>query len=743
MEFRLLGPLELVADEGRPIELPAGKPRLLLALLLLDGGRVVSVDRIVAGLWGEQPPATAAKVVQGYVSRLRRLLPDGVLLTRAPGYLLRVEDEQVDLRRFERLRREAAAAFTDSRYQGAAQLLQEGLALSRGPPLADFQYESSARDEIGRLEELGLVAFEQRLEVDLALGRHAEIVGELEALVRNEPLRERPPALLMIVLYRTGRQADALAVYQETRARLMDELGLDPKQALQELEKAILRQDPALELVAAPQPEPEAPALASTPPHEAGRSEERKTVTVLFCELEARDAIDPESLRLLTTRFLEQAGSVVAGHGSTLDKLVGDEVMVVFGVPFVREDDALRAVRSALELRDLAHCDRGGLRVRIGITTGEVFTGTQDDVTDGAVSAAKRLAYEAAWGHVVLGSATYGLVAHAVQVEPQGDAFQVEALDPEATAVRRRDDSRFVGRERELERLCSVYAGVVAGSGARLVTIVGEPGIGKSRLARQLLAALDPEPTVLVGRCPPYGEGVTFWPLRELIRQAGRDESELAGSSHEVFATVRRLLLDLAVEQPVVVAFDDVHWAEPTFLDLVEYVTARLGDARVLLLCLARPQFADQRPAWLQRPQTRLSSSRFRKRMPSCCSSRLVLRRTYADESSKPPRAIPSSPSSSRRSPTRSGPAARCRRRSAASCTSASTGSNETNAPFSSVRPSRGGASRSEPCSRFRRRTKPTVPRSICTRSCASASFALTHSRGRCRSGPGLTAGGT
>jgi DNA-binding SARP family transcriptional activator len=248
VEFRLLGPVELVDDGGRAVDLPAGKPRALLALLLLDSGRVVSVDRIVDALWDGQAPATAAAAVQVYASRLRKLMPDGVLVRRGPGYVLGVEDGQVDLDRFERLRREGAAAAAEGRWRQAATLLDEALALWRGKPLADVRFDSFARDEVARLDELRLVALEQRLEAELALGRAAQAAPELEALVREHPLRERLRELLMLALYRAGRQADALAAYQDARATLDEELGLEPTHALQKLERAILVQDPALEL---------------------------------------------------------------------------------------------------------------------------------------------------------------------------------------------------------------------------------------------------------------------------------------------------------------------------------------------------------------------------------------------------------------------------------------------------------------------------------------------------------------
>ena len=254
LEFRILGPFE-VGRDGDALELPAGKPRALLAVLLLHGGAVVSVDTLVDELWGAQPPATAAKNVQGYVARLRRQLGDGVLVTQAPGYALRVDDERVDARRFQALVEEARSADP----AGTARRLEEALALWRGPPLADFTYEPFAQEEIHRLEELRLSALEDRLEADLALGRHEEVVGELEQLARAHPLRERLQGLLLVALYRCGRQAEALEAYRATRSRFVDELGVEPSPELRQLERAILEQDPSLE---APRRERAAPGAS-------------------------------------------------------------------------------------------------------------------------------------------------------------------------------------------------------------------------------------------------------------------------------------------------------------------------------------------------------------------------------------------------------------------------------------------------------------------------------------------------
>jgi predicted ATPase/DNA-binding SARP family transcriptional activator len=264
VHVQLLGPVELVDDEGRPISAPAGKPRALLALLALEAGHVVSSDRLIDVLWGDRPPATAPKILQGYVSRLRKLLPAGRLETREPGYVFRLAGEELDLARFERLRNEAAAAAEGEQWQSAAALLREALELWRGPPLADVADELDLPGEIARLEELHLVALEQRVAADLELGHEADLIGELDALTRAHPLRERLRLQLMLALYRLGRQADALNVYRDTRELLVDQLGIEPGPELQQLERQILLQDDSL--VAAPRAGPLPPVPAPLTP---------------------------------------------------------------------------------------------------------------------------------------------------------------------------------------------------------------------------------------------------------------------------------------------------------------------------------------------------------------------------------------------------------------------------------------------------------------------------------------------
>jgi DNA-binding SARP family transcriptional activator len=244
MEFRILGPLEVV-ENGRAIQLGGPKQRGLLAILLTRSNEVVSMDRLIDELWRGEPPKTAANTVQFYVSQLRKALGPDRILTRPPGYAISIEPGELDLARFEEL--------ADA---GGAESLREALSLWRGPALHDFTYETFAQTEIARLEELRLTALERRIEADLELSRHADLVGELEALVSEHPLRERLRAQHILALYRSGRQAQALEAYATMRRAFSEEFGIEPSPALRELEKAVLQQDPALDLIdSAPKPE--------------------------------------------------------------------------------------------------------------------------------------------------------------------------------------------------------------------------------------------------------------------------------------------------------------------------------------------------------------------------------------------------------------------------------------------------------------------------------------------------------
>ncbi|HEY3182629.1 MAG TPA: BTAD domain-containing putative transcriptional regulator [Gaiellaceae bacterium] len=609
MRFGILGPLEAVEGQ-RPIPLRGRNQRAVLALLLLNANDVVARERLIEELWGETPPDTAAKIVQNAVSQLRKLLPPDLLVTRAPGYLLRVDPEELDAARFERLVEEGRSAIAAGEHERAAALLREALDLWRGVALADFVYEGFAQAEIARLEELRLAAIEDRIDVDLALGRHAELVGELDAHVTRHPLRERLRGQLMLALYRAGRQAEALEVYQDTRRRLIDELGIEPSPVLQRLEKTILLHDPALESA----PQPQAPARPAAPPRQV-----RKTVTLVFVEL---SGADPEALAVPIAAIratLERAGA-------TVEDLATGGVMAVFGVPVVHEDDALRALRAAIELRDAAFTD-GGPAVRAGVSTGEVLAGGAGRTVVGEpVAAAARLAQAAAPGEILVGESTEQLVRSLAQLAPRRGSWRLESVREGATPIPRRLDAAMLGRERELLALRHAFDRAIRERTAYLFTVLGPAGIGKSRLAYEFTSQVGVEATVLAGSCLPYGEGITFWPLVQIVRTLAGDnpretlprllggdeearlvaervadavgEVERPSGGDDLQWAVRRMLEAVARERPLVLVLEDVHWAQATFLDLLDHVADWTRDAPILLLCLARPELFDERPAW-------------------------------------------------------------------------------------------------------------------------------------------------
>jgi class 3 adenylate cyclase len=590
--------------------------RALLAFLLLHANEPVSSDRLIDEVWGPTPPKTAGASLQNYVSRLRKAIGAELLLSQPAGYMLRVDPERFDLARFERLTAESRGAELRER----AEKLRAALALWRGPALEDLAFEPFARDEVGRLEEARLSALEQRIDADLELGSAGELVGELEQLVGEQPLRERFRSQLMLALYRAGRQADALSAYQNARRVLMDELGLEPSEELRALQHAILEHDPSLGVVGAAAAE---------------RGPDRRTVTVLFCDLvdstRLASELDPEVYRQLISRYFELVREPIARHGGTTEKFIGDAVMAVFGVPQLHEDDALRAVRAAVEVQAALRDEEWDVPIaaRVGISTGEVHVlsaaGEDLHISGAVASVAAQLEGAAPAGGILVSSDTLSLVRDAVKAEPVGSVWRLEEVLEDAPAYARRLDAPLVGRERELERLLGAYANARADEHCRVVTVVGEAGIGKTRLARELAASVGEEARLLIGRCVSYGEGATYLPITEIVRHAADEYSlpgirklveaeedadavaqriaELTGIAEspaapgEAFWAVRRLLESIARAGPVVVVLDDIHWAAPTLLDLVEYL-GEWVEGPILLLCLARPDLFEQRSGW-------------------------------------------------------------------------------------------------------------------------------------------------
>jgi len=343
----------------------------------------------------------------------------------------------------------------------------------------------------------------------------------------------------------------------------------------------------------------------------------RKVVTVVFCDVVGStalgEAVDPEALQGLLARYFERMKVIVESHGGSVEKFIGDAVMAVFGVPAVHEDDALRACRAAVEMR--AEFPVLGVQGRIGVNTGEVVTGTEERLAAGdAVNVAARLQQAAQPDEVLIGEATLELVRGAVEVEPV-EPFELKGKHAAVHASRllsvlespeRSHDSRFVGRERELALLRDAWERALAEQRCVLLTIVGDAGVGKSRLVTEALISDDAR--VLRGRCLPYGEGITYWPVVEVVKQLAvvpsdpvaaaairslLGELDIGTSGDEIAWAFRKLLEEQA---PLVVVFDDIQWGDETFLDLVESTALLSADAPLLLLCMARPELVERRP---------------------------------------------------------------------------------------------------------------------------------------------------
>jgi DNA-binding SARP family transcriptional activator len=628
MRVRILGPFHL-DDGGRQITIGGVRQRAVLADLLLHANEVVPSEQLLVDLWGEDSPPSAANALQAAVSRLRRMLPPGRLITTGPGYMLRVFPAELDVAQFEQLiyeGRDALASGAAGAAAEAAQLLDQAMMLWRGPPLADFRYEPFAQAEIARLEELQLACLEERNEAHLALGSAGALTAELGRMVTDNPLRERLRGQLMLALYRSGRQTEALEAYREFRSVLAEELGLEPSSALRELEAAILRHDPVL----APGPPTSGAPLARRP----------VTVLCVWLQLAPRSGteLDPEAHGVVHEHVVSGLTAVLERHGGKLAASDSEHLMGVFGVTSVHEDDALRAVRASLEAREaltaaatgLPHHYRASLVYRFGLATGEALVGGPGPLGfAGDVGArAVMLAEAAGPGQILIGPQVRQLAAGAIETDDAGpDRFLLRSAHAGLRPLAVRLDVPLVGRSEEMRRLEAAYARATRERVTMTVRVTGEAGLGKTRLVQEFAGRLGREAHVLTGRCLHYGEGITFWPLQEVVRQAADGDSperikalldgepDAAGvveqlhralgsgnpgstAAAEIFWAARRFLETLARRRPVLVVFEDVHWAEPTFLDLMESLALQPSGSPVLLVCIARPELFDRRPAW-------------------------------------------------------------------------------------------------------------------------------------------------
>jgi class 3 adenylate cyclase len=347
--------------------------------------------------------------------------------------------------------------------------------------------------------------------------------------------------------------------------------------------------------------------LQGAPPRQV-----RKFVSVLFCDLTDSTALgdrtDPEALRAVMRRYYENARAILEHHGGTVEKFVGDAVMAVFGIPLATEDDALRAVRAAVELRDAL---QGlGLEARIGVNTGEVVAGEDDTlVTGDAVNVAARLEQSAASGDVLLGETTVSLVRDAVMTEPlelslrgkpnPATAYRLRALDAAAAGVARHLDRPMVGRQRELDRLAADFSHAAASRTSRLFTLIGPAGVGKSRLVTDFLTRVGDTATVAFGRALSYGDGITYWPLVEILIQLRIEpDRAISSSPADTQLATRAVFEEAARDRPLILVIDDLQWCEPPMLDLIEHIADWCRDVPILLLCIARPELMDRRPGW-------------------------------------------------------------------------------------------------------------------------------------------------
>jgi DNA-binding SARP family transcriptional activator len=652
MDFHILGPIEAI-EADRPLALGGSKQRALLGMLLLHAGEVVSTDRLLEELWPGVRREEALRALQVAVSRLRKALEPGrragadsrMILTRPPGYELRVDPEQLDAKRFEALVDEGRRALLAGDSRSARARLGEALGLWRGPPLADLAYESFCQAEVARLEELRVVALEERIAADLALGRPSELVGELRALVREEPLRERLRAHLMLALYRSGRQAEALDAYTEARRTLVEELGIEPSRELRELHQAILEQDAALD-VAAREEAAEAPSS----------ERERVTATFLFADIEGSTRLLAKIGRGAYERVLADFyGLMRAAVSEANGREVGTRGDGVF-VAFSSAADAVVGATAAQ--RSLAaHAWPAGteLRVRMGIHTGEA-TLADGDFIGLAVHRAARICAAAHGAQVLLSQTTRDVAEEdlpaelglcdlgehhlkdlerperlfQLQIEGMRDGFPpprtMTAGLPAAAASEQGTETPggvFVGREAELAELLGGLDDVFAGRG-RLFLVAGEPGIGKSRLAEELIRhAKGRGARVLVGRCWEAGGAPAYWPwvqsLRAYVResddhvlraQLGEGALELAqfvpelrarlpdlreppaGGSEaarfRLFDATAEFLRSASQSRPILLLLDDLHAADAPSLLLLEFLARELASMQVLLVAVYR-----------------------------------------------------------------------------------------------------------------------------------------------------------
>lgn len=706
MEFRVLGPLEVETDQGL-VALGGTRQRATLALLLLHANQVVPTRQLLEALWpGGRPPVTARKILQNAVWRLRRALTQGTdgatapqLLTRAPGYLLQAPDDQVDLLRFQQLVARGRTALADERIRDACLVLREALGLWRGPALADLTEQDTVWPEVTALEKQRLDIMEDRFEAELACGGHQAVLGELEAFVESEPLRERASQQLMLALYRCGRQADALGVYGRVRAALVEGLGVEPGHQMQRLQQSILSQDPSLDLrgagpavIGVPQahgfaepvpadqeaaPEspvvsraawgPQVPGDSDRTDHEVGpflsgdpHAEAHQPSSVLMLRFTLGpefDDLPPEDIDQVLDTCGWLAREEIEKSGGRVGAAIGSVLLGLFEEDEDLPDSAERAVRAGGAVRDCLSIPAGplappvpairGLDVHAAVATGTAVVcrwpgagagRSQPWIGGDLVDLCEEMLSQAPPGEMYVcdetRSRTEGVITYH-RVWASSERWQVRTIDT-TPDVGEYSSALSDRRDAELELMSGLFRRVMLRSTPHFVTVLGDSGLGKTRLLmefRRRIADNSPESVrVLTGTIADVRDALAV-PAEMLATYCGigvkdTDEAaldklaatlrELPGADHDdvslrllgslvtrtvrdprpVLAAWRGFMAKAVRAHPLILVWDDVDRADELLLETVEQLCVDCDDAPLLNVVGAHARLLNRRPSW-------------------------------------------------------------------------------------------------------------------------------------------------